>query len=105
MKVSVLVYKGNLSLRGWSTLVQSDLQYLKLHVNKRQAEELRSERWRDDKKRDLAVFLTSGFRQCPEGRDVCEHVCVWPEPAGSGTVSGSCGVLAESATLTNTEYC
>lgn len=33
VKVPVLVYKGNLSLRGRSALIQSDLQHLQLHVN------------------------------------------------------------------------
>lgn len=33
VKVPVLVYKGNLSLGGRSTLIQSDLQQLQLHVN------------------------------------------------------------------------
>lgn len=33
VKVPVLVDKGNLSLRGRSTLIQSDLQHLQLHVN------------------------------------------------------------------------
>lgn len=34
VKVPVLVYKGDLSLRGRPALIQSDLQHLQLHVNK-----------------------------------------------------------------------
>lgn len=77
VKVPVLVYKGNLSLCGRAALIQSDLQHLQLHVNNN----IQKSRGVNDrgmtKKRDLTVFLTSGFRQCPEERDVCEHVCVF----------------------------
>lgn len=76
VKVPVLVYKDDLSLWGRPALIQSDLQHLQLHVNNNMQKSRGVNDGGITKKRDLTVFLTSEFRQCPEKRDVCESV--WP---------------------------
>lgn len=55
VKVTVLVYEGDLSFGGWATLVQSYLHHLQLHIHndtdKYKGEgEQRSEEWTDDKR-------------------------------------------------------
>lgn len=107
VKVAVLVYKGNLSLRGWAALIQSYLHHLQLHMEEWQ--KIRG-KWVSVSYHDPTAFLSSEFRQCAgEGGRETEREretvfaqsqlaspCVW---SWQNKV-----LLADHAILTNSEY-
>lgn len=133
VKVTVLVYQGNFPFSGWATLIQSNLHHfqldIKAHVQTQaqRYEDFRSKWWKGDKRlgkerkgehslhRDPKAFLPNVYKRERERETQAEYmlvsvcvstcVCFWPELAGFGAVSWSCGVLADKAMLTNSNYC